>query len=156
MAIEVGQAAPDFTLLDTDRKPRSLKEFAGSNVVLAFFPGAFTGGCTAEACAFRDTADKLNTVNAKVVGVSVDSPFAQKGWADANKLLFLLLSDHKREVVAQYGVALPNFAGMEGYTSTSRAVFVIDKSGTVRHREVVAPTETVNYDEINKALDGLR
>lgn len=156
MAVEVGQAAPEFTLADTARQPRSLKEFSGKNVVLAFFPGAFTGGCTVEACAFRDSAAQFGGVNAQVVGVSVDSPIAQKAWADANQLTFPILSDHSRKVIEAYGVAFPNFLGLEGYTSSQRAVFVIDKAGTVRYKEAVAPAAQVNFEEINRALAGLK
>ena len=77
---------------------------------------------------------------------------AQKAWADANNLQFPLLSDYKREAAEAYGVALPNFAGMEGYTATRRAVFVIDKSGVVRHADIVAPTEQPNMEAIKAAV----
>lgn len=152
MAAEVGQKAPDFQLPDTSRQQRKLSDFAGKTVVLAFFPGAFTGGCTTEACAFRDSAAELNGLNAEVVGVSVDSFFAQKAWADANNLQFPLLSDYKREAAEAYGVALPNFAGLEGYTATKRAVFVIDKDGVLRHADIVAPTEQPNLDAVKAAV----
>lgn len=155
MAVEVGQAAPDFTLADTARQQRSLKEFAGKNVVLAFFPGAFTGGCTTEACTFRDSASQMGSLNAQVVGISVDSPIAQKAWADANSLAFPILSDYDRKVIDTYGVAFPNFLGLNGFTSSQRAVFVIDKGGVVRHKEVVSPGEQVNFEAINRALSGL-
>ena len=98
MSLTVGQTAPDFTLIDTERKPRSLKEFAGKKVVLAFYPGAFTGACTKEMCALRDAMAAFNSLEAQVVGISVDSPFANKGFADANKVTFPLLSDFTREV----------------------------------------------------------
>ena len=156
MTVEEGQQAPDFTLKDTDRKDRSLGEFRGKNVVLAFFPGAFTGVCTTEACAFRDSAEKYHSLNAEVVGVTVDSPFAQKGWADVNQINFPLLSDHKREVVNQYGTALPNFAGLEGYTSTSRAVFVIDRDGKVSYKWVATRPTPPDFEAIEAALNQLR
>ena len=156
MAVEECQQAPDFTLIDTDRKPRSLSEFRGKNLVLAFFPGAFTGVCTAEACTFRDNTDKYGALNAQVIGVSVDSPFAQKGWADANKVQFPLLSDYERKVVNQYGVALPNFANMEGYTSSSRAVFVLDGDGKVRYKWVGTPPTAPDFDAIEGALNQIK
>ena len=99
MPVDVGQQAPDFTLIDTDNKPHSLSEFKGKNVVLAFMPGAFTGPCTTEACTFRDSAAAYNNMNAQVLGITVDSRFAQKGWADANNINFPLLSDYGRKVV---------------------------------------------------------
>ena len=152
MPVEEGQKAPDFTLMDTDRKPRSLSEFKGKNVVLAFFPGAFTGGCTTEACTFRDSGAKYNSLNAQVVGVSVDSPFAQKGWADANSINFPLLSDNQRKVTGQYGVEVPNFAGLEGYTAANRAVFVLDKEGTVRYKWVGTPQGQPDFGAVEGAL----
>ena len=155
MAVEVGSKAPEFTLYDSDRKQRSLAEFRGKNVVLAFFPGAFTGVCTEEACAFRDSAARLNGLNAQVVGVSVDPPFSQKAWADANKLTFPLLSDFNRQVVAQYGTTLQDLGGVKGYVSSRRAVFVIDRQGVVRYRWVGEPANEPPYQEITAALEKL-
>lgn len=156
MPVEVGQVAPDFTLMDLDRKQRSLSEFRGKNVVLAFFPGAFTGVCTKEACTFRDSAAELNRLNAQVVGVAVDSIFALKGWADVNRLTFPLLTDHSRQVINQYGVAFPNFGGMQGYTAATRAVFVLDKTGKVQYKWVGQPGNDPPHAEINAALEKLR
>ena len=132
MAAAAGQAGNEVNLSDTDRKQRSLSEFKGQDVVLAFFPGAFTGVCTTEMCTFRDRADAFNAMNAQVLGISVDGAFAQKAWSDANNLNFPLLSDFQREAVNAYGVTLPNFAGMEGYVASQRAVFVVDKEGVIR------------------------
>ena len=99
MAVEVGQAAPDFSLYDTERQKRSLGEFKGRNVVLAFFPGAFTGVCTTEMCTLRDQIDKYNSMNAQVIGITVDPPFSQKVWIDQNNVTYPFLSDFNREVV---------------------------------------------------------
>ncbi len=157
MTVEVGQAAPDFTLYDADRKPRRLSEFKGKNVVLAFFPGAYTGVCTKEACTLRDSAAQFNGVNAQVVGVTVDSPFAQKAWADANKLNFPLLSDFNKQVVQQYGASFKGLAGLEGYVSATRAIFVIDKGGVVRMKWI-APNPGIepDYAAIQSALASLK
>ena len=156
MAVEVGQAAPDFTLFDNERQQRSLGEFKGKNVVLAFYPGAFTGVCTTEMCTFRDRSDRLNSLNAQVLGISVDAPASLKAFSDNNNLSFPLLSDYSRQVVNQYGVALPNFGGMEGYVAAQRSVFVVDKEGVVRYKWV-APNPGIEpeYDEISQALDQL-
>jgi peroxiredoxin len=156
MAVEEGQKAPDFTLLDSDRQARTLGEFRGKNVVLAFFPGAFTGGCTTEACALRDNAEKYNSLNGQVVGISVDSPIAQKGWAQANNINFPLLSDHQRRVIQDYGVEVPNFLGMEGYTAANRAVFVLDKEGTVRYKWVGTPQGQPDFGAVEAALNNLK
>ncbi|MBM4405609.1 MAG: peroxiredoxin [Chloroflexi bacterium] len=158
MSVDVGQPAPDFSLYDAEtKKQRKLSEFKGKNVVLAFFPGAFTGVCTKEACTFRDSAAQLNSLNAQVVGVTVDSPFAQKAWADANKLGFPLLSDFGKQVIQQYGAGFKNLAGLEGYVSATRAVFVIDKGGVVRMKWI-APNPGIepDYAAVQATLAGLK
>jgi peroxiredoxin len=156
MAAEVGQAAPDFTLYDTDRTLRSLSEFRGKNVVLAFFPGAFTGACTNEACTLRDAVDEFNSMNAQVVGITVDPPFSQKAWADANNVNYPFLSDFTRATVNAYDVALPNLAGMEGYVAANRAVIIVDGEGIIRYRWIAPtpPTEP-DYDEVRAAVGQL-
>jgi peroxiredoxin len=156
MAAEVGQKAPDFTLFDSAKQPTKLSDSKGKNVVLAFYPGAFTGVCTTEMCTFRDRFDSFNSMNAQVLGVSVDGIFAQKAFSDANNLNFPLLSDFNRETVEAYGVALPNFAGMEGYTASERAVFVIDKNGVIRFKWVGEnPGVEPDYDEVQRQVDAL-
>jgi glutaredoxin-dependent peroxiredoxin len=153
MAVEVGQPAPDFTLYDTDRQQRKLSEFKGKNVVLAFFPAAFSGVCTKEMCTFRDQTQQLNSMNAQVVGVSVDPQGAQKAFADQNNLQFPILSDFNREVTNQYGVAWPNFGGMQGYVVANRSVLVLDRDGVVRYKWVAPnPGTEPNYDEVRDAL----
>lgn len=156
MAIKVGQKAPEFTLFDTDRKPRSLREFNGRNLVLAFFPGAFTGVCTKEMCTFRDSLSKFNESNAQVVGISVDGPFANKAFAEKNNLQFPLLSDYSREVSGKYGGIHENFAGLTGYSASKRAAFVVDKKGVIQYAWISEdPTVEPNYDEIAKAVAGI-
>lgn len=156
MAVEVGQQAPEFTLYDADRKERSLSEFKGQNVVLAFFPGAFTGVCTTEMCTFRDRMDQFNSLNAQVLGISVDGAMVQKAFSDQNNLNFPVLSDFQRKVVNQYDVELPNFAGMEGYVAAQRAVFVMDKGGVVRFKWVApSPGVEPDYDEVKDVVSKL-
>ena len=155
--VEVGQKAPDFTLYDTERKQRKLSEFMGKKTVITFFPGAFTGVCTRELCRFRDDLSKLQAMGAQVVAISVDSPFANKGFADAHKLNFIILSDYDRKTVAKYGLELNNFAGMPTYVAAKRSVFITDKEGTVKFRWVSDdPTIEPNYDEISKALTNIK
>ena len=152
MAVKVGQAAPDFALYDMERQQRTLSEFKGKSVVLAFFPGAFTGGCTTEMCTFRDQLDQYEALNSQVIGITVDPPFAQKAWADQNNVTFPFLSDFNRQVVNQYDVALPNLAGLEGYVAASRAIFVIDKVGIVQYKWVGPnPGGQPDYDEVRNA-----
>jgi glutaredoxin-dependent peroxiredoxin len=156
MALMNGTKAPDFTLVDTDMKPRSLKEFAGKSVVLAFYPGAFTGVCTKELCAFRDAMTNFNAMNAQVVGISVDGPFANKAFANANGLTFPLLSDYTADVSKKFGGVHEDFAGMKGYTASKRAVFIVDKIGMVKYSWVSDnPGVEPLYDEIKKVLSAL-
>jgi peroxiredoxin len=153
MALKIGDKAPDFTLPDTDKKPRSLNEFLGKKVVLVFFPGAFTGVCTKEMCAIRDSLAKLNGLNAHVVGISVDSPFANKGFAAHNNLSFPLLSDYNRETALTYVGVYQDFGGLKGYTAAKRSVFVLDRNGVVRYVWVTEdPAVEPPYDEVTKVL----
>ena len=157
MAADVGQKAPDFTLFDSGKQATKLSDSKGKNVVLAFYPGAFTGVCTTEMCTFRDRFDSFNSMNAQVYGISVDGIFAQKAFSDANNLNFPLLSDYNREVVTAYGVALPNFAGMDGYIASQRAVFVIDKAGVIQFKWVGEnPGVEPDYDEVQRQVDQLK
>ena len=156
MAADVGQKAPGFTLFDSGKQETKLSDSKGKNVVLAFYPGAFTGVCTTEMCTFRDRFDSFNSSNAQVFGISVDGIFAQKAFSDANNLNFPLLSDYNREVVTAFGVALPNFAGMDGYTASQRAVFVIDKEGVIKFKWIGEnPGVEPDYDEVQRQVDQL-
>ncbi len=150
--VKVGSKAPDFALPDTDLKPRTLKEF-DRKVVLAFYPGAFTSVCTREMCAFRDSLSKLNDLKAQIVGVSVNDPFSNKAFAEANMLNFPLLSDYSRKVAKLYGVEAKDFAGLRGYTAAKRSIFVLDSKGFVRYKWVSEdPRVEPVYSEIEKVL----
>jgi peroxiredoxin len=152
--IKVGDKAPDFTLPDTNLKPRSLKEFLGKKMVLAFFVGAFTSVCTKEMCAFRDSMARLIDLKAQVIGISVNDPFSNKEFAEKNRLTFPVLSDYNREAIRTYGVEMLNFAGLDGYTVAERSIFIIDKNGTVRYVWMSEdPTVEPDYAEIEKALE---
>ena len=155
MAADVGAKAPDFTLPNQENEPVTLSEqLQKGPVVLAFFPAAFSSVCTTEMCTFRDSAADLNKVNAQVLGVSVDTFFAQKAWADAQKLNFPLLSDFNKTVIRQYGVVNPDMIGMKDIAK--RAVFVIDRNGVVRHREVLEDARNEpDYGKVKQALASL-
>ncbi len=152
--VKVGDEAPDFILYDTDMKKRSLHEFLGKKVVLAFFVGAFTRTCTMEVCAFRDSMARLTDLEAKVIGVSVNDPFSNKGFAEKNYLPYPILSDYNREVVKLYGLELTDFAGLLGYTVAKRSILVLDRQGVIRYMWVSDDPEVEpNYEEIEKALE---
>ena len=153
MALTVGSKAPAFKLTDTERKERSLSEFLGKKAVLAFYPGAFTGVCDKEMCTFRDAMANFNNMNAQVIGISVDSPFANKTFAERNNLGFPLLSDFNREVSKQYAGIYNDFAGIPGYTAAKRAVFVLDKTGIVKYTWITDnPGVEPPYQEIDRVL----
>lgn len=152
--VKVGDKAPDFTLPDTDMKRRSLKEFLGKKVVLAFYVGAFTSTCTKEVCEFRDSMSRLVDLNAQVIGISVNDPFSNKAFSDKNRLPFTVLSDYNREVIRIYGVELFDFAGLKGYTVAKRSIFILDQQGIVWYVWVSDdPTVEPNYEEIQRALE---
>ena len=150
MSIDVGSRAPDFTLMNQDRQPVTLSAQAGRNVVLAFFPAAFTSVCTKELCTFRDTLSEFNKVNAVVYGVSVDAPEKLKDFAKAERLTFDLLSDAGKDVIRKYDVVLPP------KDIAKRAVYVIDGAGTVRYVEVSeTPAFEPDYAKVHAALAAL-
>jgi len=154
--LAVGTQAPNFELHRAKDQKIALASLRGKNVVLAFFPGAFTGVCEKELCTFRDSHAALIGLNAEIVGISVDSVFANAAFATKNNLPFPLLSDYKRETVNAYGVALADFAGMPGYTAAKRAVFVLDKEGVVRYAWAGPnPGVEPNYDEVKAAVAAL-
>ncbi len=151
--VKIGDKAPDFTLPDADLKPRSLKEFLGNKTVLAFFVGAFTSVCTKEMCTFRDSMARLTDLKAQIVGIAVSDPFSNKAFSEKNYLAFPILSDYKREVVRAYGIEMPDFAGLPGYTTSKRAIFIIDKAGIVRYVWVSDnPTVEPDYGDIEAFL----
>jgi peroxiredoxin len=136
MSIEVGSKAPDFTLMDQDRKPVTLSAALNEGpVVLAFFPAAFSSVCQKEMCTFRDSIATLGQAKAQVFGISTDTFFALKAWADQQRLGFPLLSDYNKDVIRSYGVVNPDMIGLKDIAK--RAVFVIGQDGVVRHREVL-------------------
>ena len=155
MSVDVGAKAPDFTLHNQDRENVTLsEELKKGPVVLAFFPAAFSGTCQKELCTFRDSATDLNKVSAQVLGVSTDTFFALKAWGDQQKFNFPLLSDYNKDVIRTYGVVNPDMIGLKDIAK--RSVFVIDRSGTVRHREVLDDARNEpNYDNVKKALASL-
>lgn len=154
MAVEVGQPAPNFTLKDTDLKDRSLHEFKGKKVILAFYPAAFTGVCTKELCTFRDSLGQLNSADAQVLGISTDTPFANKAFAKENGITFPLLSDVKRDAIKAYDVVFADLAGIKGLTVAKRAVFLVDAGGVVRYKWVAPePKVEPNYAEVLAAAE---
>jgi peroxiredoxin len=154
MAVDVGSKAPDFTLTNEERQPVKLSEQRGAPVVLAFFPAAFSSVCTKELCTFRDSLARLNQAKARVFGISVDTFFALKAFHDQQGYNFPLLSDFNKQAIRDYGVFNEDMVGLKGIAK--RAVFVIDKDGIVRHREVLEDARNEpNYDAVFRTLASL-
>lgn len=153
--VDVGTQAPDFTLLNQDRQPVQLSDAVKRGpVVLAFFPAAFSRVCTKEMCTFRDAFQQLGNLSATVFGISVDTFFSLKAWANEQQLTFSLLSDFNKEVITKYDVRNEDLYGLKGVAK--RAVFIVDQSGSVRYREVLDdPTKEPNYAQLKEALAGL-
>jgi len=155
MSAQVGQAAPDFTLKNTDMEDVTLSSYRGrKNVVLLFMPLAFSGVCTNEVCSVRDNLNTYSTLDAEVFGISVDSPFSQKAWKEKENLNFTLLSDFNREVVKAYGAQYGKLGAFEGVAK--RSAFVIDKEGKVQYAEVLESAgDLPNFDKVNETLQRL-
>ena len=152
MSLAVGQPAPDFILRDTEKKSVTLTEQTGNNLLLLFFPLAFTGVCTKELCSVRDNIAAYNNANAKVFAISVDSPQTLARFKEEQHLNFTLLSDFNKEASAAYGCLYDAFAGwMKGVSK--RSAFVIDRQGIVQYAEVLENAgELPDFEKINATL----
>ena len=136
MALQTGSKAPDFTLVADDKQTVSLHDYEGKNVVLLFFPLAFTSVCTAELCSMRDDIAQYTDLNAEVLAVSVDSPFTLEEFKKQQQLPFPLLSDFNKEVSRAYGSLYEDFVmNLKGVSK--RSAFVIDGKGKIRYAEVL-------------------
>jgi glutaredoxin-dependent peroxiredoxin len=155
MKIEIGQQAPGFSLYDTEKKKISLSDFIGHNVLLLFFPQAFTRVCTKELCSVRDNIGLYNNADAIVIGISVDSVFTLANYKEAQAYNFILLSDFNKEVSSAYGSLYENWIlDMKGVSK--RSAFVIDKKGIVRYAEVLEVAgEEPNFGNIETVLKNL-
>ena len=159
MPIAVGTKAPDFTLKSKDAN--GLKDvtlsanFGKKNTVVLFFPLAFTGVCTQEFCDVTQGISSYADVDADVIGVSVDSPFAQEAWAQSKGISVPLVSDLNKETAKAYGVLLPDLVGIG--STAARAAFVVDKNGVVQYAEQTpSPKELPNFDAIKAKLAELK
>lgn len=154
MPVDVGTKAPDFTLPNDERQPVTLSQQRGKPVVLAFFPAAFSSVCQKELCTFRDSMGRLNQAQAQVYGISVDTFFVLRAFRDAQRLTFPLLSDFNKEVIREYGVFNPDMIGLKGIAK--RAVFVLDRDGVVRHKEVLEDARNEpDYDAVFSVLQAI-
>lgn len=154
MSIAVGQLAPLFTLTDNNRNKVSLEDHKGKNVLLLFFPFAFSGTCTKELCSTRDDIGFYNDTNAVVFGLSIDSFFTLAKYKEDQNLNFQLLSDFNKEVSGMYHALADDILGMKGVSK--RAAFIIDKEGIIRYSEVLENASSLpDFNAIKETLSSL-
>ena len=153
--ITVWQVAPEFKLPDTEKNFHQLSDYKGKNVLLLFYPFAFTGVCTKELCNTRDDIAFYQGMNAEVFGISVDSPFSNAKFKEEQKINFPLLSDFNKEAITAYDCMYESFAvGLKGVAK--RSAFVIDKAGVVQYAEILESAgDLPNFDAIKKCIEGL-
>ena len=159
MAIPVGSKAPDFNLKSKQASGlvdvKLSNNFGKKNTVVLFFPLAFTGVCTQEMCDITAGLGAYKNVNAEVIGVSVDSPFAQEAWAQKEKIGITLASDLNKKTAEAYGTLLPDLLGLGAVSA--RAAFVIDKNGVIQYSEQTpSPKELPNFNAIKETLNKLK
>lgn len=156
MSLQTGQKAPDFNLFNTEKKAVNLESQKGKNVVLLFFPLAFTSTCTVELCNVRDNYARYNSLNAVVYGISVDSAFTLDKFRQEQNLNFDLLSDFNKTASKAYGCLYDTFTGMGMEGVSKRATFVIDKNGVLQYTEILENAgELPNFEKINATLEKL-
>jgi peroxiredoxin len=154
--IEIGDKAPDFDLLDTNQESHKLSDYKNGMTILAFFPAAGSPVCTVEMCNFRDSLNNLKSKNVTVLGISVDSPFANKVFAEHHGLNFPILSDYDRQVIEKYNVVMPSLGKLKNFKVAKRSIFVIDDNSQVVYKWVTDnPLIEPNYNEIRKATNTL-
>ncbi len=155
MAIQKGDKAPSFKLFNTDKKELSLEDYKGKNLIVHFFPAAFTGTCTTQLCTVRDAISMYKNDNCDVVAISVDMPFSLGKFKELQNLSFELLSDFNKEASTAFGAIYDNWImNMKGVSK--RAAFVIDKNGVVQYAEVLESAgDLPNFTAINETLASL-
>ena len=152
----LNETAPDFNLKNTEKNDIALSSYKGKTVVLAFYPGAFTGVCDTEMCSLRDSMNSFNDLNATVLGISVDSPWANAEFAKKYEINFNLLSDYNRDVSKAYDMIFNGLGGLEGYECSNRGVLIIDGEGLIQYRWVAEnPGIEPNYSEIIEKVKSL-
>lgn len=155
MALQKGDSAPDFKLFNTEKKEVQLSDFKGKNLIIHFFPLAFTGVCTKQLCTVRDAIHQYHNEKCDVIAISVDSPYSLARFKEDQHLPFDLLSDFNKETCRAYGAFIENFSlGMKGVAQ--RAAFVVDKGGKIAWAQVLpSPGELPDFEAINQALKEL-
>ena len=157
MPLQIGQPAPAFSLFNSEKTKVTLSDYQGKkNVLLLFFPQAFTGVCTKELCAVRDDIARYNNADAEVLGISVDSVFTLAKFKEEQQYNFQLLSDFNKEVSNQYESIYASFTDMGMKGVSKRSAFIIDKQGVIQYAEVLESAGDVpNFNTINETIKRL-
>jgi len=157
MSLKIGDKAPDFTLYNTEKKPVTLSDQKGKNVLLLFFPLAFTGTCTTELCSVRDNLEMYNGLNAVVYGISIDTPHSLVKFKEEQTLNFDLLSDFNKKASKAYDCLYTSFGAMAMEGVSKRSAFVIDKNGMIQYAEVLENAgDLPDFEKIKTTLEKLK
>ena len=153
MSLNVGDVAPNFELPDTELKMRTLDEFTGKKIVLSFIVAASSPVCENELCTFRDSYQELSNLNAQVIAISNDGPFANKAFAEKHNFTFPLLGDYNSKTIRDYDILMKDLLHIKDYNAAKRSVFVINEDGKIGYKWVSEdPLKEPNYDEIKEFL----
>ena len=153
---DIGSPLPSFELPDAAGKSVDISKFKGKNIVLVFYPAAFTGVCKTELCHFRDSLSKFSNLNAEIIGISVDYPFSVKEFATSNDINFLLLCDYNKTIIKKFNLEFSNFLDLPGYTVAKRSVLIVDKEGIIQYKWVADnPGQEPDYSEIDSQVSSM-
>lgn len=153
MELNIGDKAPNFELPDTELKMRTMDEFKGKKIVLSFFVAASSPVCENELCTFRDSWEDFSKLNAQVIAISNDGPFANKAFAEKHNLKFPVLGDYNSKTIRDYGVLMKDLLHIKDYNAAKRSVFVILEDGKIGYKWVSDdPLKEPNYEEIKEFL----
>jgi glutaredoxin-dependent peroxiredoxin len=156
MTLKKGDKAPSFKLFNTEKKEISLEDFKGKNLIIHFFPAAFTGVCTAQLCSVRDAISLYHNDKCDVIAISVDMPFSLGKFKETQNLSFDLLSDFNKEVSTAYGCLYDSFTPMNLKGVSKRSAFVVDANGTIQYAEVLENAgDMPNFASINETINSL-
>ena len=153
MALNVGDKAPSFELVDTDLKMRTLDEFKGKKIVLSFFVAASSPVCEKELCTFRDSWDEISQLGAQIIAISNDGPFANKAFKEKHNFNFPILGDYKSQTIKDYDILMQHLLHIKDYNAAKRSVFIVKEDDTIDYKWVSDdPLVEPNYDEIKNYL----
>ena len=153
VTLNIGDKAPDFELVDTDLKFRTLEEFKGKKIILSFFVAASSPVCETELCTFRDSWESLSDLGTQIIAISNDGPFANKAFAEKNNINFPVLGDYKSKTIRDYDVLMQDLLHVKDYNAAKRSVFIVMEDGTIGYKWVSDdPLKEPDYDEIKNFL----